>query len=256
MHPILLSIGGITLYTYGLFVALGFLAAVWFSKKNARFYHINPDDISDIFLVVLVAAVAGARLLYVAINWPYYAKNPMEIYHIWSGGLVFFGGFIAAVSAALITARFKRLPVWKTADIIAPGIALGHCFGRIGCLFAGCCYGKACDLPFAVTFSHPESLAPQGIPLHPTQVYMAVSNLLLFLILIWLQQRRRFYGMVFLAYILLYSVFRFSVEFFRNDDRGYFLGTHLSMSQGISIVAALAALVWMIKLAGSANDNR
>ncbi len=246
MHPILLRVGGFTLYTYGLFVAIGFLAAVWFSQKNARRYHIGAQDISDLFLIVLIFSVVGARLLYVAVNWPYYALHPLEIYHIWSGGLVFFGGFIGAAIAALVTIKIKKLSLWDTADAMAPGIALGHCFGRIGCLFAGCCYGKTCDLPFAVTFTHPQSLAPLNIALHPSQLYMAVSNLLLFFLLLWMQQRQKIKGTIFLSYLVLYSLFRFIMEFFRSDDRGYFFSTPLSLSQGICLVIGILAAAFLL----------
>ncbi len=255
MHPILLDFGIIKLYTYGLFLALGFMAAVWFSKRNAKFYNTADQVISDLFFTILLAAIVGARVLYVLINFDTFRSNPLEIFKIWNGGLVFFGGFIAAVGACLILLKIKKLPIAKTADIIAPGIALGHSIGRFGCLFAGCCYGRQCDLPFAIKFTNPDGLAPLNVYLHPTQVYMVISNFLLFLVLMWLQKRKKFHGMVFLFYVMLYSAFRSGIEFFRGDFRGDFFFEFLSMSQGIGLVVSFVALVMLIKLSRSANAN-
>ena len=256
MHPILFQVGGFTLYTYGFFLALGFLAAIWFSKRNARFYDLKPDDISDLFFVILLSGIIGARLLYVVINFEDFRASPLDVFKLWNGGLVFFGGFIAAVAASIVALKIKKLPFLKTADTLAPGVALGHAVGRIGCFFAGCCYGRQCDLPFAVTFSHPDSLAPLHVLLHPTQVYMVLANLVLFFILVGIQRHKRFHGMVFLSYVFLYSVFRFIIEFFRGDFRGDFFFDFLSMSQGIGIVAAVIALIFMVKLSRSANADR
>ena len=248
MHPILLNIGHITLYTYGLFLALGFIIAIWFSKRNAAFFNIKAEDISDLFFFILVSAIIGARLLYVGINFETFKANPLEAFKIWNGGLVFFGGFIAATLTSLVFLKQRGLPILKIGDVVAPGIALGHAVGRLGCFFAGCCYGKTCDLPFAITFSHPQSLAPLGTPLHPTQLYMVGSNLILFFILLAFQKRKRFNGMIFLAYIMLYSTFRAGIEYFRGDFRGDFFFEFLSLSQGIGLSVSLIALVVMIHL--------
>ncbi|MBG0779702.1 MAG: prolipoprotein diacylglyceryl transferase, partial [Desulfotignum balticum] len=254
--PILVHFGSFTLYTYGFFLAMGFLAAVWFSKRNARFYDLKPDDISDLFFVILISGIVGARLLYVIINFDDFKASPLDIFKLWNGGLVFFGGFMGAVAASIVTIRIKNLPFFKTADTIAPGVALGHGIGRLGCFFAGCCYGRQCDLPIAVQFSHPDSLAPLHVPLHPTQIYMVAANLILFLILIFLQRRKRFHGMILLSYIILYSVFRFIIEFFRGDFRGDFYFEFLSVSQGIGILAIVIAVAAMVKLALSSRGDR
>jgi phosphatidylglycerol:prolipoprotein diacylglycerol transferase len=256
MHPILVHFGSFTLYTYGFFLAMGFLAAIWFSKRNARFYDLKPDDISDLFFVILISGIVGARLLYVIINFDDFKASPLDIFKLWNGGLVFFGGFMGAVAASIVTLRIKKLPFFKTADTIAPGVALGHGIGRLGCFFAGCCYGRQCDLPIAVQFSHPDSLAPLHVPLHPTQIYMVAANLILFFILIFIQRRKRFHGMIFLSYIILYSVFRFIIEFFRGDFRGDFFLEFLSVSQGIGILAIVIAVAAMVKLALSSRGDR
>ncbi len=256
MHPILLQVGSLKLYTYGFFVALGFIIAIWFTRRNARFYGVPDQMVSDLFLTVLISAIAGARLLYVLINIDAYRDNLLDIFKIWNGGLVFFGGFIGGVLGAIIFLRIKKIEIWKTADVLSPGLALGHSVGRFGCLFAGCCYGKSCSLPIALTFTNPDSLAPLNIPLHPTQLYMIASNFVLFLILLAIQRRKRFNGMVFLSYIMLYSVFRSIIEFFRGDFRGNFFFDFLSLSQGIGFLVSCIALIFMIIKLRSRHDSR
>ena len=256
MHPILINIGSFNLYTYGLFMALGFLTAMQVSKMIAKPHGISAEIITDIFFVILISALFGARLLYVIINFNSYRDNLLGIFHIWNGGLVFFGGFIAAVTACVIYFKKKNLKIFQTADIIAPGIALGHAVGRIGCLFAGCCYGKVCDLPIAIKFTNSDSLAPLNVFLHPTQIYSMISNLIIFFTLLWLQKRKKFDGMVFLIYIILYSLFRSIIEFFRGDFRGDFIFDFISMSQGIGFMVSLIAFVILIKLSRSSHGPK
>jgi len=256
MHPVLFHIGSFNLYTYGLFVALGFMTAVFISQKIAKPHGISTENISDIFFVILLSALLGARLLYVLINFDDFKNNLLDIFKIWNGGLVFFGGFIASVAAVMIYLKVKKFNVWKTADIIAPGIALGHAVGRLGCFFAGCCYGRECSLPFAIKFTNPEGLAPLGVYLHPTQIYSVVSNIILFSILLGLQKNKKFDGMIFLSYIMLYSIFRSFVEFFRGDFRGDFFFEFISMSQGIGFMVFLIAFILLIKFSRSSYGTK
>ncbi len=256
MHPVLIEIGGFTLYTYGFFVALGFISAVWISQYLARPYKIKPQSVTDIFFVILISAILGARMLYVLINFKEYQSNPLEIIKIWNGGLVFFGGFVAAAITLYIYLKKQKYNTWLIADIIAPGIAFGHALGRIGCLFAGCCYGKISDLPFAIEFSHPRSLAPLHVSLHPTQIYSAVSNLLIFVLLLWLSRKKKFNGMVFLCYVMIYSFLRAVIEFFRGDFRGDFLFDFLSLSQGIGIVVSIIALSFIYRLNKATDEPK
>lgn len=255
MHPILINFFGFDLYTYGLFVAIGFMAAVYVSQKIAEPRGIKKETITDIFFIIMISALLGARGLYVIISFDSYKDNLLDIFKIWNGGLVFFGGFIAAVAATLIYFRFRKMDIWKTADILSPGLALGHALGRIGCLFAGCCYGKACELPIAITFTHPQSLAPLNIALHPTQIYMAFANFALFVVLMGVTKIKRFNGMVFLTYIMLYSAIRFIIEFFRGDFRGDFVFESISTSQGIGFFVFAIAFFLLIKLSRSSDGN-
>ncbi|MCF6247006.1 MAG: prolipoprotein diacylglyceryl transferase [Desulfobacula sp.] len=255
MYPILLSIGSFKLYTYGFFIAVGFLAAMWISKRLARPQNIAPQTITDVYFVIMLSAIAGARALYVFISFDAYKNNLFDIFKIWNGGLVFFGGFCAAILCSIVYIKKRNLPLWTIADIIAPGVALGHAFGRIGCFFAGCCYGKVCDLPFAVQYSHPESLAPLGVLLHPTQIYSVISNLILFFILLALHKKKKFDGQVFLIYIMLYSFFRSIIEFFRGDFRGDFFFDFISLSQGIGLSVSIVACFLLIKLSLNRSNH-
>ncbi len=248
MHPILIQIGSFTLYTYGLFVAIGFMTAVWVSQTLAKPYGIKPHIIADIFFIILISGILGARSLCVLINFDAYKTNFVKVFKVWEGGFVFFGGFILATIVLSAYLKQKKYKIWQIADIIAPGIALGHAFGRLGCLFAGCCYGKECELPFAISFSHPQSLAPLNVLLHPTQLYAVISNIVLFIILLWIQKKKRFDGMVFLIYLMLYALFRSIIEFYRGDFRGDFFFDFLSMSQGIGISVSVIAFIFLLRL--------
>ena len=242
MHPILFHIGPLTIKTYGAFIALGLILGVSLAVNQAKKEQINPQIIMDLFFYSVLAGIIGSRLFYVAQNLSYFQENPLSILKIWEGGLSFQGGLIFAVPAAWFFLKKKNLAFWKTFDLVAPSMALGQAFGRIGCFFAGCCYGKPTDLPWGVTFTNSMCLAPQGICLHPTQVYSALGLFLIFLILFFFRKHTRFIGQLSCVYLLLHASFRVFVEFFRNDPR-MFIFSHYSLTQGISVLTFLAALV-------------
>jgi phosphatidylglycerol:prolipoprotein diacylglycerol transferase len=248
MYPVLFRIGPFALHTYGLFVAMAFLSAIALALRQARREGVDADKILDLCFYVLVAAIVGSRVLYVLVNWPTFMDDPFEIVRIWHGGLVFYGGFIGALITALWYIKRKGLPLLKTVDILAPSMAFGHFVGRIGCFFSGCCYGKTCDLPWAVVFTHAESLAPKGVPLHPVQLYSSLNSLFIFLVLVGLRRIKRFEGQIFWTYVLLYGVTRSILEHFRGDDRGTFLEGMLSTSQLIGLSMAVVAIVMIIIL--------
>jgi phosphatidylglycerol:prolipoprotein diacylglycerol transferase len=244
MFPILFEFGPFKIYTYGFFVALGFVAALWVGGRDADRRGIETKQFQDLCFAILVAAILGARLFFVLLEWRYFADNPRQILALWKGGLVFYGGFIGAALAAVWYVRRHRMPLWDTADAIAPALALGQALGRLGCLAAGCCYGAECHLPWAVTFTNPRGLARLGVPLHPTQLYEAVAAFALFSVLYWvLGRRQRFPGQIFGAYLVGYPALRFTVEFFRGDPRGA-LGA-LSTSQALGIPLFLFGL-WIL----------
>lgn len=248
MHPILFACCGITVHTYGFFLALGVLAAIFISRKEAVRLEVDPDKIMDACFYVVVAAIVGSRLFYVATNPSEFIANPLEIVKIWKGGLVFYGGFIGAVIVVLVYIRLYRLPVGKCADIAAVGIPLGHFFGRLGCFSAGCCYGKACHLPWAVTFRHPESLAPLYVPLHPTQLYESFANLAVFALLYAFRKSKQYDGQLFWIYIAVYGINRSIIETFRADFRGGTFFNLLSVSQTIGLAFAAFSVFMLIVL--------
>ncbi len=253
MHPTLFHIGNFAVHTYGFFVAIGFLLAISLAVREAKRVDEDGEKIIDLALYILIAAIVGSRLLYIAINWGDFRAHPVEMVRIWNGGLVFYGGLIGAFLMTVWYLGKHRLHIWKTADILAPYIALGQSIGRIGCFFAGCCYGKVCHHWWAVTFTHPESLAPKGVPLHPTQIYSSVNAFLIYLVLIRLRRSKKFEGKLFWVYILLYAITRSIIEFFRGDHRGTLLGGLLSTSQTIGIVMALVAVFMLFYLKRSSH---
>jgi phosphatidylglycerol:prolipoprotein diacylglycerol transferase len=248
MYPVLFRIGPFTLHTYGVFVAMAFLSAIALALREARRVGEDSNKVLDLCFYALVAAIVGSRILYVLVNWSVFRHDPLEILRIWHGGLVFYGGFVGAVLTAVWYIRRHGLPFLKTLDIMGPSIAFGQFVGRIGCFFAGCCYGKACDLPWAVTFIHPESLAPKGVPLHPAQVYSSLNGLLIFLVLVGLKRIKRFEGQIFWTYVLLYGVTRFVLEYFRDDERGMVIQGMFSTSQLFGLIMVGIAIAIMIIL--------
>jgi phosphatidylglycerol:prolipoprotein diacylglycerol transferase len=255
MHPILIKFGSVTLYTYGFFVALGFFSAIIVVRIFANKNNIDPQIMTDLIFTILVSALIGARLMYVLINFGYYKDDLIGIFKLWDGGLVFYGGFIVSVVGCYIFIKIKKLHLWKTADIVAPSIALAHAIGRIGCFFAGCCYGKECSVSWAIKFSDPGSLAPLGVLLHPTQLYSVASNFLIFLILLFIYKMKKFHGQVFFSYLLIYSIFRSYIETFRGDFRGGFFGFPISVSQGISLIIGIISIYMLFTLYKKNNDS-
>lgn len=255
MHPILIKIGPLTIHTYGVMIAAGFILGLALALRQARRQLIPAEKIIDLGFYMLLAAIVGSRLFFVIVNAGYYLKRPLDIFKIWEGGLVFYGGVIFAIPTAIWFIRKKALDLWDTADIFAPSLAIAHAIGRLGCLSSGCCYGREVhDLPWAITFSDPECLAPTGIPMHPTQLYESAGELINFLILIALRKYKSFKGRLFWTYLLNYSVVRFTVEFFRGDEaRGFLIG-NISVSQGISILLFLGAVTGLIILRKKANQ--
>ena len=248
MYPVLFRIGPFAVHTYGVFVAMAFLSAIALALREARRVGEDADHILDLCFYMLIAAIVGSRVLYVVIDWPTFQQDPVEIIRIWHGGLVFYGGFIAALLTAFWYTRKKGIPLWKTADILAPPVAFGQFVGRIGCFFAGCCYGRVCDLPWAVTFTDPESLAPKGIALHPTQLYSSLNALLVFVVLVLLRRIKSFEGQIFWMYVLLYGLSRSILEFFRGDERGTLVADMVSTSQLIGVIMAAMAIAMIIVL--------
>ncbi len=244
MHPILFQLGSFRIYSYGFFAGMGFVVAAVLAIRKVRKSNIRLsfESAADLFFYTVLSAFLGARLFFVLINFELFRQHPLQIFKIWEGGLVFYGGLIPAVLVAFGYMKRRRLPMWGLADLIAPLIALGLSFGRIGCFLAGCCYGRETSLPWAIVFRNPDSLAPLNVPLHPTQLYDAANGLAIFFFLSWMSRRKTFEGQIFWLFVFLYSVTRFNVEIFRGDPRGFLFEGLLSASQAIGILLAISSL--------------
>lgn len=243
MFPDLFSIGPFTLHTYGLFVAAGFLVGLMVTIKIGKAEGITPQQTMDIGFLIIVAAIVGSRLLYVLMNISYYIDRPMDAFKMWQGGLVFSGGIVCVLLTVIWYTRRHQLSFWKMADMWAPAMAIGQGIGRIGCFMAGCCYGKPTGSRWGVVFTDPHSLAPLNIPLHPTQLYSSVSNFIIFFILLLLHRKKRFDGQVFLWLMVLHSTARLFLERFRGDNRGMVLESSMTITQLVTLVILIAAIV-------------
>jgi phosphatidylglycerol:prolipoprotein diacylglycerol transferase len=249
VHPIVLQFGSLTITSYGVMVALGFLAGLWTASRRGPHGGIAAEKVLDIGPWLIIGGILGARILHVTTYWSEYAGKPFtEVFMVWHGGLVFYGGLVGASLACILYARLKKLPLWKLADVLAPSIAVGYVFGRIGCLLNGCCYGRECHLPWAITFPQESRGAPSGVPLHPTQAYESLLNLGLYAVLAWLFRRKKFDGQVFAAYLVGYALERSFVELFRGDYPQHYLGGWATPAHLVSIGILAAGSVLLAVL--------
>jgi phosphatidylglycerol:prolipoprotein diacylglycerol transferase len=254
MYPELFRIGNFPINTYGVLLALAFLAALLMAARLGARDGLPRERIFDLGLWLLLAAIVGSKVLLLVVE-PEYRNEPLRLLSLdflRSGG-VFYGGFLGAVITAYVLIRRYKLPWWRTADAFAPGIALGQAIGRQGCFAAGCCWGKPTTQPWGVRFSelgHQVTGVPIDTHLHPTQLYESFAALLFFGLLLWLHRRKTFNGQIILAYGVLYGATRFIIEFFRDDPRGDIFGltslTHLSTSQLISLLVGITSLVVLV----------
>jgi len=203
-------------------VALGFLAGIWSAARRSPRAGIPGEKVVDLGPWLILGAIAGARALYVFTFWDeQFASAPMvEVFKVWTGGLVYYGGLIGASIACIVYCLAKRLPLWKIADVLAPSVALGQVFGRLGCLLNGCCYGASTGLPWGIAYPAAHATHPAGMEaavVHPTQVYESLASLGLYAGLAWLFRRRKFDGQVFGGFLAGYAVIRSVVELFRGD---------------------------------------
>jgi phosphatidylglycerol:prolipoprotein diacylglycerol transferase len=247
MHPILYSFDGITLYTYGMMLSIGFLTGFALFLLDLKRRSLSVDTGIDLAFWVLLSSIAGSRLVYVLLNLSYFGKNPVKIFMLWEGGLVWYGAFLGALAAVFIFFRVKKLPGWLWADIAIPYVALGQAIGRVGCFMAGCCYGRPTDLPWGVTFTQSE-IAPLGAALHPTQLYEMLFNFTIFAVLFFRRNRVSFRGEQILSYLFLYGAARGIVEVFRGDPRGFWLWNTVSTSQLIGAAMMAAGIVLYFRI--------
>lgn len=252
MKPLLFQIGPIPIHSYGLMIVIGFLSGLWLAIYRGKKRGIDKEIFMDLGFYLLLSAMFGAKLLHVIIFWHDYVRDipqiwnhPKELFTYLGSGLVFFGGLLFAIPAGIIYIYKKDLPLWEVADIFVPSIPLAHGFGRIGCFLAGCCYGKQCSLPWAVTFTNSQSLAPTNIPIHPTQLYSSITNFTIAGILLILSSKLPRYGQLFWTYLIIYPICRFIIEFYRDDPRGTVIWG-LTTSQFIGIIVFIIAIIAQI----------
>ena len=253
MHPKLVSIGSFYLPTYGVMLAIAYLVAIFLLNRKAEREGLPKNEISDLSIAILASAILGAKLLLAIVDFKEYLANPGTAMELIRSGGVFQGGLIAATAVGLWYIRKHRLPVWRVTDMAAPSIALGEAIGRFGCLAAGCCYGKATNVPWAITFRSPFAHEAVGTPLnvalHPTQIYLSLNALVLFAICEWFYRHKRFDGQVFWIYVLGYALTRGVIEEFRGDlVRGFVVPGVLSTAQFIGILMAIASIVMLLVL--------
>jgi len=258
VHSIAFHLGSLAIHWYGIMVAIAFLVGLWTATRRAPRENIPAERIADIVLWLMVGAILGARIVYVTTYWKdEFANQPLsEIFMIQHGGLVYYGGLMGAILAGFVYIRWKKLPVWKVADVLAPSIALGNFFGRVGCFLNGCCYGHPTRLPWGVQFPN-QSYAwfqqnQQGLPgvgpntpslpVHPTEIYDAVNNVLLYLLLAWLFRHKKFDGQVFATYLVGYAVTRTFMEYFRGDYPSDHIHYGLTPGMLISLPIFIAGL--------------
>ncbi len=264
MLPVLFKLGPFTVHTYGVMLAVGVLAALWFVMVQARKRGYDTNTLLDAAFWIILISLLGAKLILFVGHFSFYLENPAELLSLARSGGVFQGGLTFGVIFAIIYFKKKKIPLWPTADIVSPAIALGHGFGRIGCFTASCCYGRECSLPWAVIYrneyAHELTGIPLNVPLHPVQLYESVLNFLNFFILFMILKRKKFDGQVFSFYIINYSIIRFFTEYFRGDHveatyliRGESALSSLSLPQLYCLIGLVAgiALLYTFKRAKS-----
>jgi len=255
MYPELFRIGTFPITTYGIFLAVGMLLALFVAARLAGRDGLSRERIYDLGLWTLIGGLLGSKILM------FFTEPDVQVFSLdflRSGG-VYYGGFLGGFIALVVLIKIYGLPFWKVADAFAPGVALGQAFGRQGCFAAGCCWGKETTLPWGVHFSEAghqytgvPTYGPDGheLFLHPTQLYESFFMLIVFGFLLYLHRRKKFNGQVLITYAAIYSVFRFLIEFIRDDPRGDLFGlttmTGLSTSQLISLIVAVGAVVFLI----------
>ncbi|MEW6776424.1 MAG: prolipoprotein diacylglyceryl transferase [Bdellovibrionota bacterium] len=251
MHPILFEIFGRPVHTYGLTAATGFLLGFFYARWQARQTNQDEEQAADLCFYAIIFGVLGSRILYVAINWPYFSEHLLDIVRIDKGGLVFYGGPVFTAIPLWYVIWKRKLSVMAYSDIIMPATILGLGMGRLGCLAAGCCYGRPATVPWAITYpvgSSPDE-AYGGLPVHPTPLYEFAACLFIVGVAVWWNQRKKVHGETFFLTIILYAVLRSTIEFFRGDSvRGFAIEGVLSTSQLISLLVGVAAVVAWLRI--------
>ncbi|MBM4275794.1 MAG: prolipoprotein diacylglyceryl transferase [Deltaproteobacteria bacterium] len=260
MYPVLLEWGPLRVFTYGFFLAIAFLSAIYVSAREAKRLGLPVSRFYDLCFYIVLAALIGSRLAYVILDLPLFLANPLKIFALWEGGLVFQGGVALAMVTGLFYMKVHRLPWRPCLDSLGLGTPVGQFFGRLGCFMAGCCYGSPTDVPWAVTFLHPQTLCPVKEPIHPAQLYEAFLALGVFGLLNIVKTRKKFDGQLVLTYFALAGLVRFVVEFFRHpgDYRGPVVFGWMPLTQALALGLAVvcgALVLWWARRAGGTMEK-
>ena len=244
MHPVLVSVGWFNVYSFGLMLALSFLIGIYVSAFRAKKFGVNPQNILDLSVYLILTGVIGSRLLYVVFHLDEY-NSIVDIFALWQGGATLYGGFLLAIFAAYVFSKKKNIDFLLIVDIFSPALALGIMLTRVGCYLSGCCFGSPSTLPWAVSFpegspagAYARDLAAQAggvITLHPTQLYAAANGLIVFVVLMALENKVVKRGATFGLLLMFYGVFRFTVDFFRYYKENMRVFMDLTLNQLISV---------------------
>ncbi|KTB49296.1 prolipoprotein diacylglyceryl transferase [Dehalogenimonas alkenigignens] len=248
INPIALSIGGLDLRWYGIFVALAVIAAGFITHFEAKRRSFNVD-ISTLLMVVLLAGMLGARLFHVVDNWSFYATQPEMIWHISQGGLAIWGGLLGGGIAVVVFARWQRLPLLKLLDVMVPGVIVGLIIGRLACVVNGDTVGSITNLPWAFIYTNPGAMIrPElfGQPVHPYAVYEMLWNGLGLALILWLRHRPLRDGSLFLAFVVIYAAGRFLLTFIRVENE-VFLGLQQAQLIALGMIAFAAVLAIVLR---------
>ncbi len=259
MHPVLFEIGWFTIHSYGFMLALSFLVGIYVAKRRAAKFGIEPNQILDLSVYIILGAVIGSRLLYVAYHLDEY-RNILDMFALWEGGATLYGGLILTVLLSYFFAAKRHLKFLQIADVISPSIALGIMFTRTGCFLSGCCYGKPTSMPWGVHFPDgcaadyysrqmAESLSLSSVNLHPTQLYASLYGLIIFLLLLLFERHVNKRGGTFGAFLVLYGISRFALDFFRfyEENMRVFIG--LTLNQLLSVGLLVLGVVLLLRKA-------
>lgn len=253
MLPVLFRIGPLELRSWGVFVLVAFVVGIIYVSNKAKKHGVNPERIWDLGFWVALSAIIGSRLFYIFYHLPYFKEHPSEMIKFWEGGAVFFGGFIFGLFAGVVylLKHRREIPFWKIGDFSAEALALGMFFGRWGCFFNGCCFGKESNLPWSVVFP-PESPAYEvmdSLHIHPSQLYEGFLNLIIFFLLILIERRKPFDGFIFLFYLMVASLVRFLVDFTRyyEPENVVILTINQWISIGVFIISGTILVYLMLK---------
>lgn len=243
MHNELLTIGPVTIYGYGLMIGIGVILAMLTGDKRAGRRGMNGELVYGLTITAVVFGFIAAKILFIITEWSDFIKNPLS--YLAKEGFVVYGGLIGGIIAVLVYCRIHKVNGFDYLDLMVPSVAMAQGFGRIGCLLAGCCYGRETDSWIGITFTH-SAFAPNNVSLIPTQIIMSVGDFIIAGILLWFSSKPRKRAQTSILWILLYSIGRFAVEFLRNDDRGN-VGI-LSTSQFIALICIPACILAFIFL--------